>query len=296
MTFPVEKLPQENPGKQEDSNRRAYNNSEVAEYYASLNYLTPCEKLLFDQYLKTEMSILDLGVGGGRTTSYLSAIAARYVGVDCADEMIVNCRKKFPQLEFQVADAADLSRFSSSSFDAVLMAFNGMDYLVPAETRLRGLAEIHRVLKPEGVLLFSSHNPRAVLVRPSWNRKKIEAIAQGIAGTRKWMLGPATMLLVSTRVVGAWLRATTESVVRLLLRVPRRAFWNGDGYMVDPAHGGLLTHYAVPRRVIAEVAEQGFRILQLAGDDYPLHGGVYVTDWYYYVFQKENVTKSSACA
>jgi len=78
--------------------------------------------------------------------------------------------------------------------------------------------------------------------------------------------------------------------------VPRRAFWSGDGYMVDPAHGGVLTHYAVPEQVIAELEQQGFQFLRLAGDDYPRHSRVYVTDWYYYVFRKAETSLSAACA
>jgi hypothetical protein len=48
-----------------DPNLDIFNAPEVASYYSSLNYLTPCERLLFDQYLSWGMTILDLGVGGG---------------------------------------------------------------------------------------------------------------------------------------------------------------------------------------------------------------------------------------
>src|ERR1700693_4766502 len=95
----------------QDPNIVTYNVPAVAAYYAGLRYLTPCEKLLFDAYLKPGMSILDLGVGGGRTTPYLSSIAGRYAGVDSSAEMIEPCRKKFPKLEFEVGNASDLSRF-----------------------------------------------------------------------------------------------------------------------------------------------------------------------------------------
>ena len=116
---------------QQDPNLLAYNSAEVAAYYAALHYLTPCERVLFDEYLREGMAILDLGVGGGRTTPYLSARAKRYVGLDYAPKMIAMCREKFPQLEFYIASADDLSMFASSSFDAVVMAFNGMDYVIP---------------------------------------------------------------------------------------------------------------------------------------------------------------------
>src|ERR1700690_3026531 len=105
-------------------NRRVYNVPEVAAHYAALEYLTPCERFLFDRYLTPQMAILDVGVGGGRTTPYLSRIASRYVGVEYSEEMVRICRKKFPQLKFFVADASDLSELQDASFDVVVMSFN----------------------------------------------------------------------------------------------------------------------------------------------------------------------------
>ena len=69
-------------------NLEIYNAPDVTAYYAALNYLTPCERLLFDTYISTGSAILDLGVGGGRTTPYLASRAARYVGVDNAEAMV----------------------------------------------------------------------------------------------------------------------------------------------------------------------------------------------------------------
>src|SRR6202451_1491041 len=92
--------------------------------------------------------------------------------------MIRRCRNKFPQLEFVVTDASDLSMFSDASFDAIVIAFNGLDYVLPEERRWQCLRECHRLLRAEGVLIFSSHNPRALLVRPDWNRERLRALAR----------------------------------------------------------------------------------------------------------------------
>jgi len=45
-----------------------YNSSAVATGYGQQEYLTPCERLFFDTYIKPGMAVLDIGVGGGRTS------------------------------------------------------------------------------------------------------------------------------------------------------------------------------------------------------------------------------------
>jgi len=286
------------PGNSErevNPNLPTYNTSGVAAHYASLDYLSPCEKMLFDEFLKDGDAILDLGVGGGRTTPYLSLRASRYVGADYAPKMIAACQQKFPQLDFLVADATNLAPLGDQTFNCVVMAFNAMDYLTPNESRRRCLAETYRVLRTNGVFIFSSHNPRAVFSRPAWNPKRIEELARRLAGQRNWLFEPVKSLLLCLRVAAALVRSAAVSLLSILHRVRHRAFWSGDGYMVDSVHGGLLTHYAVPARVITELQQHGFRFLRFVGDDYPRRSRIHVTDWYYYVFQKAEGPASSKC-
>ncbi|PYX33990.1 MAG: hypothetical protein DMG80_03905, partial [Acidobacteria bacterium] len=158
-----------------DPNLRVYDSVEVAEHYANLAYLTPCEQHMFDSHVRVGARILEIGVGGGRVSGYLLQRASSYIGVDYAPRMVAACRQKFPAADFRVADASDLSVFSDGSFDVVVMAFNTIDYLVPDSARARCITEVRRVLKPSGVLIFSSHNPRAVLVSPAWNGERLRS-------------------------------------------------------------------------------------------------------------------------
>jgi SAM-dependent methyltransferase len=278
------------PDTRPDPNILVYNAPTVAEYYAELNYLTPCERLLFETYLRPGVAILDLGVGGGRTTAYLSSVAGRYVGVDYASEMVAACRRKFPRLEFETENACDLSRFATSSFDAVVMAFNGMDYVIPDDARFRALREIRRVLKPEGILIFSSHNPRSIWMRAAWNPQRVRDAAGAIAATDSFLFRPFLWVATAARAILAGLHAALQSIERAANRLPTLAFWKGRGYWQDPAHGGLKTHGATPENVTHELVEFGFRLLRVQGDDYPRTSRRYVTDWYYYVFSKAVAT------
>ena len=63
-------------------------------------------------------------------------------------------------------------------------------------------------------------------------------------------------------------------------------FWRGEGTLLDPAHGGLLTHYATPERMIGESAAFHLHPVRILGEDYPRSSHPYLTDWYYYVFTK----------
>jgi ubiquinone/menaquinone biosynthesis C-methylase UbiE len=276
------------PVQEETVNLRTYSIPEIASHYAALNYLTPCEQLLLRTHIKPGMAVLDLGVGGGRTTPYLSRIASRYVGVDYSEAMVHACRRRFPNLDFVLADASDLSAFEDASFDAIVFSFNGLDYVVPDEKRLRCLRECRRVLRDEGVLIFSSHNPRAVLVRPGWDRGRVRAFARKIVSQRSACFPLVVGVANMAKAVHAVLRAVAGSATRLMRQVPEPAFWHGEGNVLDSVHGGLVTHCWVPERVIAELATLDFQLTTLMGDDYPRVSCTLITDWYYFVFAKSD--------
>jgi ubiquinone/menaquinone biosynthesis C-methylase UbiE len=268
------------------ANIEIYSAPQVASHYASLNYLSPCERLIFDAHLRPEIDILDLGVGGGRTTPYLSKIASRYVGADYSEAMIRACRAKYPENEFLVADAANLSMFPESSFDAVVFSFNGIDYLRPLEKRMQCLRECWRVLRPGGKLIFSSHNPRAIFVIRSWNPQRVKDFSYKLAGKNRLLYALTVVAATIAKAGICFLRTFFESLVRIARRVPRKTFFAGEGYMWDPAHGGLMTRYGVPCKIIAELQELQFELIQFLGDDYPRESHSLISDWYYYVFAK----------
>lgn len=276
------------PVQEETLNLRTYRVPEVASHYAALNYLTACEQLLFRTHIKPGMAVLDLGVGGGRTTPYLSRVASRYVGVDYSEAMVFACRRKFPNLDFMLADASDLTVFADASFDAIVFSFNGMDCLVPDENRLRCLRECWRVLRPTGVLVFSSHNPRSILVRADWDRGRLRAFARGFVSPRSVFSPLVVTLLTAAKAVQAFMRSLAGSLSRIVRRVPSRAFWRGEGDLYDPVDGGLKIHYSMPDRVVAELAEFDFHLVKFLGDDYPRVSRAFLTDWFYYVFSKND--------
>lgn len=101
-------------------------------------------------------SILDVGVGAGRTVPLLRAISEDYVAVDYSEEMVRLCRRLHPGVDVQVGDARHLA-FPAESRDLVVFSCAGIDH-VAHQDRQTILREAHRVLKPGGLFVFSTHN------------------------------------------------------------------------------------------------------------------------------------------
>ncbi len=148
-----------------DRNQTAYAKPSLVRYYAQLQRLQPAEQGILAR-LKDQlptMAVLDLGIGGGRTTQHLLPQVGQYTGIDYSTEMIDVCRHRFGHLGARLAvmDARDLSAFADDSFDLIWFSFNGIDYVSHAD-RLKILREVHRVGKPGAYFVFSSHNLRGI--------------------------------------------------------------------------------------------------------------------------------------
>jgi ubiquinone/menaquinone biosynthesis C-methylase UbiE len=141
------------------SNLDLYNAAAEASFWAESSGLQAAEtnilNVLRDRLPSMEM--LDMGIGGGRTTAIFAPLVKGYAGGDFAPAMVEISRKRFPDLDLSVTNAVDLRRYTGESFDFVLFSYNGLDY-VNAGDRQRALLEFRRVLRPGGYLAFSSHN------------------------------------------------------------------------------------------------------------------------------------------
>ncbi len=141
----------------------AYNLQNVVTDYAQQSWLQAPEETILRLVLPvlTTARMLDMGVGGGRTTLHFAKWVREYVGADYVESMVLECRKRFAgypaHISFQACDARSMEMFEDGSFDFILFSHNGIDS-VTHEDRLKILKEIRRVGKPGGYFCFSSHN------------------------------------------------------------------------------------------------------------------------------------------
>jgi SAM-dependent methyltransferase len=245
-----------------DGNLAKYETGEVVSYYARQNELQPAEAQLFARHLRPGMAILDMGVGGGRTTHYLSRIATRYVGADYSHAMVESCRSRFPGLEFRHCDATDMAPFADGEFDAVVFSFNGIDIIRSDEGRRRCLQETARVLKPGGLFIFSSHNARVLAVWPALRGAKPHQF------------------------VWRTLRAVGKSTQLTLKALRGKAFGPGEGYIHDPVHGGMDHYVSTPQTMVPQLREAGFAVLEQVAGPQPEVRSPYFVPWHYYACRK----------
>ncbi|MBA2463306.1 MAG: ubiquinone/menaquinone biosynthesis methyltransferase, partial [Actinobacteria bacterium] len=102
---------------------------------------------------------LDACCGTGDLTIAAREAGGDPVGLDFSERMLERARRKAPELEWVRGDLLELP-FEDASFDAVTVGF-GVRNVADLE---RGLAELRRVLRPEGrVAILEITRPRGPL-------------------------------------------------------------------------------------------------------------------------------------
>ena len=153
-------VPKRRENKFEDRNKQTYESGKSVNFFSSLDNIHEVEKKIIEKYFFGK--ILDLGCGCGRTTKYLFEKGYDVTGVELAENMVKEAKRKFPEIKFEVGDACNL-KFPDESFDIVFFSAQGLDYIFPEGKRVKALEEISRVLKRRGYFIYSSHNPKKLI-------------------------------------------------------------------------------------------------------------------------------------
>jgi SAM-dependent methyltransferase len=198
------------------------------------------------------LTMLDVGVGAGRTSYTFAAVAGRYVGIDVSPMMVELTRKRIGEddrASFRVADVCDLSDLDET-FDVVLFSFNSID-LLDREQRQMALRQMRGVLGPDGYLLFSTHSLEAL---PRYLR-----------------FGPLREVPRTPSLRNLYRMARAVPTSLRLLRMSRRLDFDAlerDGWarIRDGAHGfDLPLYYITQAEERRELAAAGLEILEIMG-------------------------------
>jgi ubiquinone/menaquinone biosynthesis C-methylase UbiE len=124
------------------------------------------------EHLTTE-KVLDIACGSGYGSYYLSLNnGLSVIGADVSSDSIAKAKKNYQKdnLQFQVANALSLP-FKDNSFDSVV-SLETIEHFNVSDQKLY-IAELKRVLKPEGKLWLSTPNAEASKHRNPWHLKEL---------------------------------------------------------------------------------------------------------------------------
>ncbi len=120
------------------------------------------ERIVIERFAPDKnCSILELGCGAGRISYGLCGLGYSDVtATDFSENMVCAASSLFEKHSYKVkAKVCDATKicFPSESFDVVVFGFNGLMQIPKQKNRQRAISEIYRVLKPDGVFIFTTH-------------------------------------------------------------------------------------------------------------------------------------------
>ncbi len=250
-------------------NKKKYENKNIVSSYVKMTLQNP-EVMIFVNYREyiVDKHVLDIGCGTGRTTAILKNLSNCYVGLDYSLEMIETCRERFKYVRFIHGDVRNMgNEFIDQECDFIMFSFNGLDSINHAD-RLQGLREIYRVLKRDGLFVFSSHN-----------RNHRYAISK-----------PKMKLSMSPGKQIKNVNNFTQSMCNFLKNRNSQQFKDEYAIINDVAHNyAMLTYYIDKLNQVSQLESIGFEtigIYDTLGNKLKLDSDDKDSAWIYYVARK----------
>ncbi|SNB79897.1 Ubiquinone/menaquinone biosynthesis C-methylase UbiE [Arboricoccus pini] len=233
------------------------------------------EALAYALRRQPDGAVLDIGIGGGRTTELLEPMASEYVGIDISPKMIAAARLRFPEASLHCLDARDMNGLESRAFDLAFFSCAGLDAMDLAGRRAI-LGEVRRVLRPQGLFVFSSFNNEG-----PWAQSRI-----GLFMPRRWC---------DLRTLAGNVRRSLRDLFNANGRIGLLATHEQRGVerslRLLPAFGfRVFAMFSTCRAIAAELNRQGFIIDRILTDRGEIVGDATrpprEASWFYYLARK----------
>lgn len=240
-------LAQEKPSAAAGANDSTWTQS-ASTYQTHFNWNDAGERIVIQQVAGEVRGarILDVGVGAGRTSWLLGLLTNSYIGVDYTPAMVEAARRNCPWADIRLGDACALD-FEDDSADLIFFSNAGIDSLGHAD-RARALSEFARVLRADGILIYSTLNRSGPFF-----------------GAHPGPIHPSGRFPSPYRVGRFAARAVLHPTMHLagFRNVHQHAdlFEDHQDWAIDtmPTHDwSLVVHYITTAGARAEVAEHGF--------------------------------------
>lgn len=255
-----------------DINARAWADGDYVADYANRTLLPVEITFLIRHRDALAGRTLEIGCGAGRILGYLLAFGGEVHGIDVSQSMVDYCRRRYPAAEVRVGDLRDLFGSTDGPYDAVIAADNVLDVLDDAGRR-QALAEMRKILAPDGLLLFSSHNLGYVDAGGGGGGRRVSGlIGKALERPPREVLRKAARMPLSMR--------NRRRLARLQTRAEDHAILN------DEAHEHGLLHYYIGRddqeRQLSELGYELLEVLDADGREVA-HGQPGIAPWLHYV-------------
>ena len=138
------------------SNKELYSGVEFSTWL-DLEKLWPAEEYLIEKYLNPNLGVVEAGVNGGRILFKLQQRGfTNLAGFDYVPKLIAKAIERNPDqtIDFQVQDAINLA-YSDQQFDQIIYLQQIICLIENREDRLKAVQESYRILKQDGIGLFS---------------------------------------------------------------------------------------------------------------------------------------------
>jgi len=108
----------------------------------------------FSQEIGNKCPVWDLGCGPGQTTKYLKKLGVEISGLDLSEKIIEQSKIIHPDIHFQKGNILELE-FESNSISGIVSFYSIVHFTKKQVDK--AFSEIFRVLKPDGIFLFTYH-------------------------------------------------------------------------------------------------------------------------------------------